>query len=58
VADDLGITSGALEVRLHHARMAIRNLLLTACFSCPKHGWDDCACHPDKIENLEMIGAA
>ncbi len=58
VAGDLGITSGALSVRLHRARIAIRNLLLTSCFSCPTHGWDDCACDPGKMEKLALLEAA
>ena len=52
VAADLGITRGALGVRLHRARTALKNLLLAACISCPEHGFDDCACHPSKMEVL------
>jgi len=56
VAADLGITRGALGVRLHRARAALKNLLLAACISCPEHGFDDCACHPDKIALLARSG--
>lgn len=58
VASDLGVTPGALAVRLHRARIAMRNLLLGMCLSCPDHGWDDCACHPDKIECRATIEKA
>lgn len=55
VAAELGITRGALGVRLHRARVALRNLLLAACISCPEHGFDDCACHPGKMEQLTKL---
>lgn len=56
VATDLGITRGALGTRLHRARVALRNLLLATCISCPEHGFDDCACHPDKMKMLVGSG--
>tara|TARA_R110002096_G_scaffold205630_5_gene391596 strand:- start:329 stop:952 length:624 start_codon:yes stop_codon:yes gene_type:complete len=55
VAAELGITRGALGVRLHRARAALKNLLLAACISCPEHGFDNCACHPDKLETLARL---
>lgn len=55
VAAELGLTRGALGVRLHRARVALRNLLLAACISCPEHGFDDCACHPGKMEQLAKL---
>jgi|TARA_R110002072_G_scaffold51291_13_gene137553 RNA polymerase sigma-70 factor (ECF subfamily) len=58
VAAEMGITRGALAVRLHRARTALRKLLLAACISCPAHGFDDCACHPGKIEKLAVAGLA
>ena len=59
VAAELGITRGALGVRLHRARMVrmvLRILLLAACISCPEHRFDDFACHPDKMEMLTRSG--
>lgn len=46
VADDLGISVGALGVRLHRARAALRDSLLDHCGGCCKHGFDDCSCAP------------
>jgi RNA polymerase sigma-70 factor (ECF subfamily) len=56
IAAAMGVTPGTLAVRLHRARAGLRNLLLASCMSCPEHGFDDCACHPDKIETLARIG--
>ena len=55
VAAELGISRGAFGVRLHRARLALKNLLLAACISCPEHGFDDCACHPGKMEKLASL---
>jgi len=55
VAAELGITRGAFGVRLHRARLALKNLLLATCISCPEHGFDDCACHPGKMEKLASL---
>lgn len=55
VAAELGITRGTFGVRLHRARLALKNLLLAVCISCPKHGFDDCACHPGKMEKLASL---
>lgn len=52
VAAELGIMRGTFGVRLHRARLALKNLLLAVCISCPEHGFDDCACHPGKMEKL------
>lgn len=46
VADDLGITTGALGVRLHRARAALRDRLLGHCGCCCEHGFEDCSCAP------------
>jgi hypothetical protein len=46
---------GVLGVRLHRARAALKKLLLAACISCPEHGFDNCVCHPDKIEKLAKL---
>lgn len=44
VAADLGVTPGALAVRLHRARRALRDRLLQKCMTCPWHGFLDCGC--------------
>jgi RNA polymerase sigma factor (sigma-70 family) len=46
VADDLGISAGALGVRLHRARAALRDRLLRHCGCCCEHGFEDCSCPP------------
>lgn len=46
VARDLEVTVGALGVRIHRARAALRDLLLEHCGCCCKHGFDDCSCPP------------
>jgi len=46
VASDLGITPGALGVRLHRARAALRDQLLGHCGYCCEHGFEDCSCEP------------
>ncbi len=43
VATELGITTGALAVRLHRARQAIRTAMLNSCTGCLTHGFDDCS---------------
>jgi polysaccharide pyruvyl transferase WcaK-like protein len=55
VATELGVTRGALGVRLHRARAALKKLLPAACISCPEHGFDNCVCHPEKIEKLAKL---
>ena len=46
VATDLGVSVGALGVRLHRARAALRDSLLEHCGSCCKGGFEDCSCSP------------
>jgi RNA polymerase sigma factor (sigma-70 family) len=43
MARELGISSGALSVRLYRSRQALRQALFTSCTGCIKHGFDDCA---------------
>ena len=49
VAASLGITEGALAVRLHRARAKLRDLLVAMCLTCPVHGFLDCACDRARI---------
>lgn len=51
VARDLGVTVGALGVRLHRARAALRDSLLRHCGGCCKHGFDDCSCSTSGAPN-------
>lgn len=44
VAAALGLTPGALAVRLHRARQALRRVLQLTCETCPIHGYLDCGC--------------
>ncbi len=44
VAADLGVRPGTLNVRLHRARTALRNILVKHCGCCCAHGFDDCSC--------------
>lgn len=44
VAASHGITRGALAVRLHRARQALKRRLLEMCLTCPEHGFLDCGC--------------
>lgn len=46
VATDLGVSVGALGVRLHRARAALRDSLLEHCGGCCKDGFTDCSCPP------------
>lgn len=50
IAKDLGITPGALAVRLHRARAALRDQLLDHCGYCCTHGFEDCSCAPEGCE--------
>ncbi len=45
IADDLGITSGNVRVRLHRARQALRAALGRSCGDCCEHGFRDCTCN-------------
>lgn len=51
VAAELGLSRGALAVRLHRARTALRERLLAHCGSCCSDGFDDCSCTPSGCEN-------
>lgn len=53
VASDLGITVGALGVRLHRARATLRDRLLSHCGCCCEHGFEDCHCPPAGCESGE-----
>ncbi len=44
IAADLGLTTGALAVRLLRARAALRNKLLEHCGCCCTEGFEDCSC--------------
>lgn len=46
VASSLDIRSGTLNVRLHRARAALRDVLLKQCGCCCENGFDDCSCPP------------
>ncbi|MBI1220835.1 MAG: sigma-70 family RNA polymerase sigma factor [Rhodobacteraceae bacterium] len=51
VAADLGLSRNALGVRLHRARAALRDALMSHCGPCCKTGADDCYCPPAGCEN-------
>lgn len=44
VADSLGITPGNARVRLHRARIALRQEVERTCRTCATHGCLDCTC--------------
>lgn len=44
VADRLKLSSNAATVRLHRARLAMRQALELTCETCPVHGYLDCGC--------------
>jgi RNA polymerase sigma factor (sigma-70 family) len=44
VARDQGITSNNATVRLHRARKALREAVVSTCGSCATHGCVDCTC--------------
>jgi RNA polymerase sigma factor (sigma-70 family) len=46
VAAELGLTAGALGVRLHRARAALRDKLLRFCGYCCQEDFEDCSCSP------------
>lgn len=56
VARDLGITPGALAVRLHRARAVLRDRLLGHCGCCCEHGFTDCSCPPPVSEISDQAG--
>lgn len=43
-ARDLGITAGNAAVRLHRARLALKQALEKSCGTCAAHGCLDCTC--------------
>lgn len=43
-AKDLGMTGGAVRVKLHRARAALKRSVLAACRACAAHGCLDCTC--------------
>lgn len=44
-AEKIGISQNNTRVRLHRARMSLRNMLLATCGICAEHGCLDCWCH-------------
>lgn len=46
VAAGLRLSPGALAVRLHRARAALRDRVLEHCGSCCAEGFEDCSCAP------------
>lgn len=48
VARSLGVSSNALNVRIHRARAALRARLLQMCRTCPIHGFLDCQCKTNR----------
>ncbi|MEZ4750400.1 MAG: RNA polymerase sigma factor [Bdellovibrionota bacterium] len=46
VAQELGITTNNLWVKLHRARQALRKSLVQSCGACSKHACLDCTCRP------------
>ena len=53
VAADLKISRNALGVRLHRARMALREALVVHCGTCCETSRNDCYCAPEGCENEE-----
>ena len=51
VAADLGLSRNALGVRLHRARSALRDALISHCGDCCRDERDDCSCPPEGCEN-------
>ncbi len=49
VATDLGISAGALTVRLHRARRFLRAELTRVCQTCPEHGFQSCRCDRKQV---------
>ena len=44
IAAALGIDEANVRVRLHRARLALKQRLIDTCRTCPEHGFLDCAC--------------
>lgn len=53
IAADLGISVGTLGVRLHRARAALRERLLSHCGCCCEDGFEDCHCPPTGCESAQ-----
>jgi RNA polymerase sigma-70 factor (ECF subfamily) len=51
VAADMGLRDGTLAVRLHRARIALKDSLLSHCGTCCETDRDDCYCPPAECEN-------
>lgn len=51
VAADMGLRDGTLAVRLHRARIALKDSLLSHCGTCYETDRDDCYCPPAECEN-------
>ena len=49
VTDDLKVSSGALAVRLHRARQALKARVIDYCKSCLTDGFRDCSCTPPAL---------
>lgn len=48
IARDLGLSVGNVAVRVHRARKAMRELLLSLCQTCPTEGFFRCGCEPGR----------
>lgn len=57
VASRLGITVGALNVRLHRARRALKQRLEEMCLTCPVHGYLDCGCEEAEASRRRLANA-
>lgn len=49
LADQLGISTNLLKVRLHRARKQLRNRLEQTCQACASHGCLDCTCESKEV---------
>ena len=55
VAADLSLNRGALAVRLHRARVSLRDALLAHCGPCCEMRRDECGCAADDCANYPSI---
>ncbi|KNG94581.1 RNA polymerase sigma factor [Pseudaestuariivita atlantica] len=53
VAGSLDVQPGTLNVRLHRARIALRDRLLDHCGCCCEDGFQDCSCPPQGCESAD-----
>ncbi len=51
LAAELDLKPGTLNVRLHRARAALADALLSHCGYCCQHGFEDCSCPPVGCEH-------